>query len=219
MSTDELNVIYSMVNGLLDDYLVKWKIDPLKLKRYLKLGTDRYEKFKRRNNLNDIKNIDAIITDLIDDRCSMPMLFESIKSFNSIEDCILSGLEKPDVYSEKELSSVYKVNVGDIDVINSKIHLFRINDWDNTIDVTILSFDEFELIRLNLRDFLYHKLSNYSITIPNALKIDLKGLIDINSYKNRSDEFIDEEFTIKMIESNLNCKFKIKTNSYFVFES
>lgn len=218
MNREELNVLYSRVNELIDEYLDKWKINPIKLKTYLKKGTDRYDKFKKRNNLENVERIDKIIFDVIEDRCSTPMLFESVRNFDSLLDCVINGLERPDINAEKELSIIFDVNVGDIDIEDSKRHIFSIDNWDTKFNVVILSLDEFELIRLNLRDFLYNRLSNTSITIPNALKIDLSGLIDIESYKNRSDEFIDEKFTIKIIEDQFNCKLNKKTNSYYIFD-
>ena len=44
-SREDANKYYQVVNKLVDDYMDKWKIKPTNLKRYLKTGSDKFEKF------------------------------------------------------------------------------------------------------------------------------------------------------------------------------
>ena len=44
-SREDANKYYQVVNKLVDDYMDKWKIRPTNLKRYLKTGSDKFEKF------------------------------------------------------------------------------------------------------------------------------------------------------------------------------
>jgi hypothetical protein len=56
-SREDANKYYQVVNKLVDDYMDKWKIKPTNLKRYLKTGSDKFEKFIERNGLKDIKEL------------------------------------------------------------------------------------------------------------------------------------------------------------------
>lgn len=53
-SREDANRYYQMINGLVDDYLDKWKIRPSNLKRYLQPGSERFNKFLERNKLKEV---------------------------------------------------------------------------------------------------------------------------------------------------------------------
>ena len=86
---EDANRYYQVINGLVDDYLDKWKVRPSNLKRYLQPGSERFNKFLERNKLKDIKGADVILKDIIEDRDSMEqdgvITFESFKMFESEE--------------------------------------------------------------------------------------------------------------------------------------
>jgi hypothetical protein len=48
-SREDANRYYQVVNKLVDEYMDKWKIRPVNLKKYLKEGSDKFEKFIERN--------------------------------------------------------------------------------------------------------------------------------------------------------------------------
>ena len=50
---EDANRYYQVINGLVDDYLDKWKVRPSNLKRYLQPGSERFNKFLERNKLKD----------------------------------------------------------------------------------------------------------------------------------------------------------------------
>ena len=68
---EDANRYYQVINGLVDDYLDKWKVRPSNLKRYLQPGSERFNKFLERNKLKDIKGAAVILKDIIEDRDSM----------------------------------------------------------------------------------------------------------------------------------------------------
>ena len=45
---EDANRYYQVINGLVDDYLDKWKVRPSNLKRYLQPGSERFNKFLER---------------------------------------------------------------------------------------------------------------------------------------------------------------------------
>ena len=84
-SREDANKYYQVVNKLVDEYMDKWKIRPTNLKRYLKIGSDKFEKFIERNGLKDINGIKQVINDVINDRVHMEkdgvLTFERYKFF------------------------------------------------------------------------------------------------------------------------------------------
>jgi hypothetical protein len=133
---------YNQINLLVDDYIEKYKVRPSSLKNYLKPGKKNWNRFLKKNNLSDINGAEVVLSDVINDRVSMETdgvyTFENYHYFqsddfkiNSIKQSLYKGIEKADINSEKVLADHFDVNLGDIDIIDSDKHLFKINDWNN----------------------------------------------------------------------------------------
>jgi len=48
---EDANKYYQIINELVDEYIDKWKIRPKNLKKYLRPGSDRFNKFLLRHSL------------------------------------------------------------------------------------------------------------------------------------------------------------------------
>ena len=68
---EDANKYYQQINELIDDYMDKWKIRPSNLKRYLQPGSERFNRFLKRNNFKEVNGIDRILSDVIEDRVNM----------------------------------------------------------------------------------------------------------------------------------------------------
>ena len=180
---EDANRYYQVINGLVDDYLDKWKVRPSNLKRYLQPGSERFNKFLERNKLKDIKGADVILKDIIEDRDSMEqdgvITFESFKMFeseefkiHSLKQSLYKGIEKATSSQEKVLADHFDTNLGDIDIIDADKHIFKINDWNNQdIEVIIYSKEDLEIIEGNMIDHLYTELSKSKITLTDSISI------------------------------------------------
>ena len=140
---EDANRYYQMINDLVDEYTEKNKIRPSNLKRYLQPGSERFNKFLERNKLKDVKGAAVILKDIIEDRDSMEqdgvITFESFKMFeseefkiHSMKQCLYKGIEKATSSQEKVLADHFDTNLGDIDIVDSDKHIFKLNDWENT---------------------------------------------------------------------------------------
>ena len=194
---EDANRYYQMINGLVDDYLDKWKIRPSNLKRYLQPGSERFNKFLERNKLKEIKGADVILKDVIEDRYHMEkdgvITFENFKFFesdeyrlSSMKECLYKGIEKATISYEKVVADHFDTNLGDIDIVDADRHLFKINDWDGeNLKVIIYSKEDINLIKNNMIDFLYLELSKKSIEIVDGIKVDLSDMVKSNLFKNK----------------------------------
>jgi len=230
---EDANRYYQIVNELVDDYLDKWKIRPSNLKRYLQPGSERFNKFLERNKLKDIKGAERILQDVIEDRYHMEkdgvITFESFKMFeseefkiHSMKQCLYKGIEKANQKMEKILADHFDTNLGDIDIVDSDKHIFKINDWNNQdVEVVIYSKEEMDIILTNVVDHLYEELSKKKIELTQHISIELTDLIKKEAFTDRFEYILTDDMAKKLISDCLddNFKFKDEFNGYFIWIS
>lgn len=219
---EDANKYYGLINDLVDDYIDKWKIRPSSLKRYLSPGSQRFNKFLERNKLREIIGADTILKDIIEDRESMELdgilKFESFKMFESeeykiasLKECLYKGIEKATSKMEKIIADHFDVNLGEIDIIDSGKHLFKLNDWNNDDhQVIVYTKDEIEVIKFSMIDHLYNEISKKKIELTEKISIELSDLIKKDQFKERLNTLFTKEFTINMISEAIGKNWKLK---------
>jgi len=232
-SREDANRYYNLINGLVDNYIDKWKIRPSSLRRYLQPGSERFNKFLERNKLKDIKGAEVILKDVIDDRAHMEsdgvITFESFKilesnefKIHSMKQCLYKGIEKADIKMEKILADVFDTNLGSIDIVDSDKHTFKIEDWEGeNIKAVIYSSEEMDIIKYNMIEFLYDELSKKSVKITDSIDIDLDSIIDYESFSQKSESKFDMDFVVKIVTECLgeDFQFKYETENHFIWIS
>jgi hypothetical protein len=225
---EDANKYYQMINGLVDDYIDKWKVRPSNLKRYLQPGSERFNKFLERNKLKDIKGASVILKDIIEDRDSMEkdgvITFESFKMFeseefkiHSMKQCLYKGIEKATQQMEKVLADHFDTNLGDIDIVDADKHIFKINDWNNhDVEVVIYSKEELDVIENNIVDHLYSELSKSKINLTESISIELSDLVKRDAFESKMLSFFTEEFLIKTICDLLGGEYQKSETSNFI---
>lgn len=190
-NSDDANKYYQLVNKYIDDYTEKWKIRPANLGKYL-LKNNKLIKFLERNGLKDIKNIERVIKDIIEDRENMERdtvkTFENFKFFESdefkvldIKQCLHKGINKSNIEHEKILADYFDVSLSHVDVIDSDRHLFKIEGLRGDTECVIYTENELGIIKQNMNDYCLNK------TIGESIKLDIID-IDLNI-----GEFLDED--------------------------
>ena len=217
---EDANKYYQMINGLVDDYLDKWKVRPSNLKRYLQPGSERFNRFLERNKLKDIKGASVILKDIIEDRDSMEkdgvITFESFKMFeseefkiHSLKQSLYKGIEKSTSTQEKVLADYFDTNLGDIDIVDADKHIFKINDWNNQdVEVVIYSKEELEVIEGNMIDHLYTQLSKSKITLTDSISIELSDLVKEEVFENKMFDVFTQDFLVKTISDLLEGEYQ-----------
>lgn len=222
---EDANRYYQVINGLVDDYIDKWKIRPSSLKRYLQPGSERFNKFLERNKLKDIKGAEVILKDIIEDRNHMEsdgvITFESFKLFeseefkiHSLKQSLYKGIEKATSSQEKVLADHFDTNLGDIDIVDADKHIFKINDWNNQdIKVVIYSKEDLEIILGNMIDHLYTELSKSKISLTDSISIELSDLVKEEVFENKMFDFFTPEFLNKTISDLLEGEYQKEKDS------
>ena len=226
---EEANRYYQIINELVDDYIDKWKIRPSNLKRYLKPGSERFERFLLKNNLSDVSGIKKVLIDVIDDRAYMEsdgvIAFESFKYFESAEfkieslkQSLYKGIEKSDIKMEKALADYFDTNLGDIDILDSDKHIFKVSGWSNDdIKVVIYSSEDLEIITENIFEHLYKELSEKEVEITDNIKINLNKLIDKDKFNNQFSEIFNKNKVIETISSILSVEYEGFIKDYHIW--
>jgi len=196
-NSDDANKYYQLINQYIDEYVENWKIKPNNLKNYLLGNKSNLLKFLERRGLNDVNNINIVLSDVIQDRVSMyndsVMTFESFKLLESDEFKILDlrsnifkGIQKATIEHEKILADFFDASLSEIDVVNSDQHLFSFAENN----VYVFSKDEITILKTNILEHIYQKIKDQKIVIEiNSLKIEVSSDVYLKSY---------EEFTLKM---------------------
>lgn len=228
---EDANRYYQLINQLVDDYIDKWKIRPSNLKRYLKPGSERFNKFLERNKLNGVKGSDRILKDIIEDRYNMEkdgvIKFESFKlfessefKFESLKQCLYKGIEKADLKIEKVLADYFDTSLGQIDIINADKHIFKISNWKTDEDeVIIYSKEEVEVIKNNMTDYLFLELTKKKVEIVEGIEIDLSDLIKFDMFGEQMDKiFKKNNFLIDTISKVTSYKFNGEYKNYLIWK-
>lgn len=204
---EDANRYYQQINELIDDYIDKWKIKPSNLGRYLKPGSDRFNKLLGRTNLKEVNGIDRILSDVIEDRVNMErdsvLTFENFKFFESdefkvsnLKQCLYKGIEKVDINMEKVLADVFDTNLGSIDVIDSDKHVFKIDG----VDIVIYSKEDLEIIKNNMIDYLFEELKSKKVLLGGLVELSLSNITGDIGYIRYS---IGNELKLKEVISHL----------------
>lgn len=232
-SREDANKYYQVVNKLVDEYIDKWKIKPTNLKKYLKVGSDKFEKFIERNGLKDVNGIKQVISDIIEDRVHMEtdgvLTFESFKVFESDEfkitsliQCLYKGIGKTDIKTEKFLADHFDANLSQIDIIDSDKHMFKINNWGNEdILAIVYNKDEFDIIKENIKEYLLDELLKKDIDLIVGVSVKLEGLINKEKFETEIESKLSDKVITDLINDSLESnysKFNFeKTDNYYLW--
>lgn len=231
-SREDANKYYQVVNKLVDEYMDKWKIRPTNLKRYLKTGSDKFEKFIERNGLKDINGIKQVINDVIDDRVNMEtdgvLTFESFKVFESDDfkvtsllQCLYKGIGKTDIKTEKFLADHFDANLSQIDIVDSDKHLFKVTNWENDdLLVIVYNKDEMDIIKGNIKEYLTNELLKEKVDLI-GIKIPLEDIVDKSKAENYIESFLTPGKISDLINNSLEnnfTKFNFeKTDDFYIW--
>ena len=234
---EDANKYYQLINELVDEYIDKWKIRPSRLGKYLRPGSDRFNKFLMRNNLSEVKGAEVILKDIIEDRVHMEkdgvMTFESFHLFesddfkiDSMKECLYKGIEKADIKMEKILADVFDTNLGSIDIVDADKHIFKIEDWEGEDKkVIIYSGEDLEVIKTNMVENLYEELRKKKVELSSKVSVDLGDLIREDDFTGMMSDQLDktDNFTNSLlneiITDLLEFDFKQEESGYFIWIS
>ena len=232
-SREDANKYYQVVNKLVDEYIDKWKIKPTNLKRYLKNGSDKFEKFIDRNGLKDINGIKQVINDVIEDRVHMEsdgvLTFERFKVFESDEfkitsiiQCLYKGIGKTDIKAEKFLADHFDANLSQIDIVDTDKHMFKISNWENEdLLVIVYNKDEFDIIKENIKEHLYDELLKQQIDLIVGVSLKLNTIIDKDKFNTDIESKLSDSLITDLINDSLEMnytKFDFeKTDDYYLW--
>lgn len=224
-SHEEANRYYDLVNQYIDDYVERHKILPSRLGNYFK-NNERLLNFLSRKGLGDIKNINRVVEDIIEDRIALEkdgiIKFESFISesveYKDIKSSIFIGIERANINHEKILADYFSVSLSQIDILSSNKHIFSVED-SKTSKVYIFTSEELDIIKENIKYFLIENLENDSVGLYIiGEKIPIKSIVDSKKLEEHLDSIIDEDKLFSITKKTLNCfKFTQYKDSLILF--
>lgn len=227
---EDANKYYQLINGLVDEYVENHKIRPTKLRSYFKPNGERFQKFLKKNGLDNIKGANQVLNDVIDDRVSIEKdgvaSFEAFKYFesaefkiNSMKECLYKAIEKSTLSQEKILADYFDTNLSSIDIIDSDKHQFKVEDWDgDKKQVVIYSEEEFEVIKNNFVEFLFEEISKEKVTVG-AFEIELESIINKETFESKLENKLTKQVTTDLISDCLgeSWEFEGVSSDHFIW--
>lgn len=218
-NSEDANKYYKLINGYIDEYVEKHKIDPLKLKKYLK-NNQKMISFLKRKGLNDIKNINRVLDDIIDDRISIEKdlvkNFESYKVFESnifnINDCIDKGVDVSNITHEKIIADYFDISLSHINIINSNKHIFEVETLNGKLQCIVFNNNDINIIKENLKEYYLNKFKNYKLKVD-TIDILSSLIVDDKKLEEHLELIINDDEVFKFLSNQNSCKgIKIKDN-------
>lgn len=217
-NSEEANKYYQIINQYIDEYTETHKIKPSNIGKYLK-NNQRLVKFVERKGLKDVKNINRVISDVIDDRIAMEKdlvkTFESFKLFESDEfkiinlrQCLYKGIEKTSIHHEKILADYFDVSLSHIDIIDSDKHIFKIESLNSDIECVIYTENEVEIVRENMKEYCFEQVFNKSVKLEGLsieLNVSIKDFIDVEKFETHINSILTSEKVRTIIRLLLSC--------------
>lgn len=204
IDSDNIDEYYEIVNNKIDKYF-DHNIDPKSLKRYLKRGSNAMGKFIEQSELTDVKNIEKVIEDVIEDRIAKEeleiMTFENFSTDNFNIKFSLSENE------QHIIADIYKVSLGHLVVDNNHVKLTGVK---SERELYVFTREHLDNIFKQVCDKAYTQLTNDFINFD-LLNLDIKlnGKIDKELFKSKT--FDDINTNLIIIRKILS----IKTDGYY----
>jgi hypothetical protein len=224
---DQANFYYKKVNELLSEYLDKWNINPINLRKYFKKGSSKYKNFLERNGLSEVKGIERVFDDILDDMSYFKKEYiAKFESFTLIDNSILSlksalylNLKEASIDMEKALADYYDTNLSFVTPLSLLKHFYLVEDWDKDIHVYIFDEEDIEIIKNNFMNYFYQFSSKKDIDLFFNLSVNMKNLISFDDFSKKIEDSLDDDKIVEIISSLLNSKFIDKKEKYFIFKS
>jgi hypothetical protein len=224
-NSEELNNYYKLVHTKLKKF-TDLDIPKNKLVKYLKPNSTNFKKFIENDaELKDIDNIELILKDILDDTYAVYKdnlsKNKSIKKFESFTKDIfdIQTSKEDEIEHEKALADIFSISISYIDLINSKIHLYAIDNNGDLIQSIIFSEKELFSIKDKMVKELCEDLKKRNIKLIYNKEILLDDLIDqLEIYNVISDDITLDDVIKTIIEYN-GLKAKVSFYNSYVFES
>jgi hypothetical protein len=232
-TTEEVNSLYDSLNKHIDEYIKEWEINPINLHKYF-TNDSKVDNFLKKYKLDDIDNVKRAFFDVLEDRVHIMnddiMTFESFKSINENIDIKDSGIGH-----ERVLADKYNTSVGHIETVNSKYHIYEVNDFGDKKDVAIYSKEDFESVKKSLTEYVikstkdsvieiekFH-FTGYMVDLNISIPTDIENLFNEEVLKKEVEETLDEKEIIKFLTKYIShggsdFKYKGEYKSHYIWE-
>ena len=157
------------------------------------------------------------------------LTFESFKVFESDEfkitsiiQCLYKGIGKTDIKTEKFLADHFDANLSQIDIVDTDRHMFKISNWENEdILVIVYNKDEFDIIKENIKEYLYDELLKQQIDLIVGVSLKLNTVVDKDKFDDDMKFKLTDELITNLINDSLEMnytKFEFeKTDDYYLW--
>lgn len=134
---------------------------------------------------------------------------------DNIATCLWKGIGKADGTYEKFLADFFDTNLSQITIVSpsnavnhvhsliaSSSHLFEVTTWGEKWNVIVWSSSDFELIRENIKEYLYTELTSRELDIS-GMKLNLSRVVDENAFSMYVESLLSPDYLINLVSECL----------------
>ena len=174
---EEANKYYKLVNNLIDDYIVKWKVRPKEICKYFE---NNMQRFLDKTGLSDVDGIKKVVKDVLYHRYHMELdKVISFENFKFISENNLIKPGTPTIQHQKVIADVYHTDLGHINLIDSELHIYKVNDFGKEFEISVFNNTELNTIYVNIENNLINNINKKHLTLYSIDDIDMGISIEI----------------------------------------
>ena len=210
----EADEFYRLVNSHIDEYIEKWHISPLRLKKYLS-NEGKLNNFLSRTGLKDVDRIKTIINDVLEDREAI--LKDNIVKFENFEINESIKSNQSSIELEKVLADHFRTSLSNVELTDEKLHLYQVQDFDTKENISIYSTSDFENFKSQIIDIIIdtamqenlemHKLDlglESGKLVKANINIPMSKFVDEQRLRDMLDNYLSEEKLLMIMTNWLN---------------
>ena len=220
----EANIYYKKINDLIDEMIESNKMKANEVHKWMKKN---WKSFLMENDMGDIDNIKKILEDILDHRLHMEkdgvLTYEKFMLRESFE-----MEDQPSVDHEKVIADVFSSSLGHIDLINSDLRIYSINDFGKKKWCIILSDSEIKKYEnIVIEDLVKFTLSKkLTINEYEGIKLKTPIVVSLNVISNEEEikKIIEskdlgiEEIIMSQIMNSESLPSKLKDKKLIIFK-
>lgn len=221
---EEADNYYQIINDHIDDYIKKWKVNPVNLKKYFS-KKNKVKNFLNRVGLFDVERIESILNDVIEDREAM--IKDKIIKFENFQIKESFNFSDTTENYEKVLADFFHTSLSHVEVTEKKKHKYKIDDMGEPVEASIFSEDDMQDFKKQLKQLLIDETKETDVDfyqirlgeqdLKTKLSFVLNDIIDESKFDSKIEEVLVENKLIEVLSNWLNDYDLLRSRKKFTF--
>ena len=194
---EEANNYFKVINNAVNKFSEETKSRPSEMHRYLYRNG---KSFLKRLGLDEVEGIQGVLSDVLLHKKHLEEdKIITFESFSKVNEGLLN-ISSPDVNYEKVLADFHNTSLGHIDLIDSGIHLYRVNDFGKVVHSIIFTKEDINNVKGQLCKLISDEVLGKSFVINSV------GNVSVSDTRFWLSEIVENGILQEQIQSKVSLK-------------